>query len=882
MTRTNIGTKFQEVKSLVNLSDVATRLGASLTKQSGSNTYHGTCPTGHASSSGKSFHIDMNKGLGFCFNCGIGGDAISLVEEVKGLTKWESLKWLVKEFNVKVDLGQPQHSPKPTPEQIKEQQEMIARSIIFEKIYEIGKKLLYEDEGKETLKYLTEERGYDVEVLKNTDWLYIPKDFDIKTQLINENPEMKAAIGSLNLYGGFGYDFRLGLPYRNRDSVITGILKRHTSSKGLNGKQRWDSTKGLNKDDLFGLDKVDVNEETLIIVEGYPDAIYLQALGIQNIVAIGQGGLGNKHLYGIVSRKTKNVIISLDNDKPKEEKKADTNKEKGKKEELTPIGKTISAVEKILKDTNITPYVIDPKEYGSHKDPDEYFKANGIDALKKIFDEKPQHGVVWVASVLTKDIKKANPIKKAEVKEKILELLTLVSDKNIVEEVRTEYPAIFPETKTDFMKLVKSKIVVDSVAKVRQSISQSITPFIDTNTNSRSYYNNLTDTLSLGVDEKIIEDIMLDYNLGKPSRYPVFKVQFNPHDMGDRFNIKNKSFNLFTPTEFMFQSKSDDEIDFEISCPRIFQLIRNLIPVEDERKHFINWLNYVFSTRSKARTSWVFRGAQGSGKNLFFDHIIKPLFGEKQAMVVDDDRLQSDFNGFILNKLFIAFNEVASVDTSSKRSVKSKIKAIISDEKALINEKHIRTYEIDNCANILFFSNEVIPILIEEGDRRFNVIETGSKLKNVSSFAADPTAFIKTLKDELSSFAQFLLNYKHSARLADDVIENNAKASIQELSMNRFELFASKLKCNDWDWFDENYPTIGFNGTYDRRSGLMTEKELESKRVNKDKLIRTFNSVNDGAFVSSTKLTQQLKLTGIVAKRKREVGFEPEHFYKWK
>ena len=77
-----------------------------------------------------------------------------------------------------------------------------------------------------------------------------------------------------------------------------------------------------------------------------------------------------------------------------------------------------------------------------------------------------------------------------------------------------------------------------------------------------------------------------------------------------------------------------------------------------------------------------------SGKNLFFDHIIKPLFGEKQAMVVDDDRLQSDFNGFILNKLFIAFNEVASVDTSSKRSVKSKIKAIISDEKALINENH--------------------------------------------------------------------------------------------------------------------------------------------------------------------------------------------------
>ena len=143
MLTTNIGTKFQEVKNLVNLSDVATRLGASLTKQSGSNTYQGTCPTGHTSSSGKSFRVDMHQGIFYCFNCCIGGDAISLVEEVKGLTKWKSLKWLVKEFDVKIDLGQQQHSPKPTLEQIKEQQEVIARSMVFEKIYEVGKKLLY-------------------------------------------------------------------------------------------------------------------------------------------------------------------------------------------------------------------------------------------------------------------------------------------------------------------------------------------------------------------------------------------------------------------------------------------------------------------------------------------------------------------------------------------------------------------------------------------------------------------------------------------------------------------------------------------------------------------------------------------------------------------
>ena len=106
--------------------------------------------------------------------------------------------------------------------------------------------------------------------------------------------------------------------------MITGLLKRSTNPKGENittydGKeykdQRWDSTAGTNKDDLFGLDKINIvsnekeNEEkkkiidTLIILEGYPDAIYLPTLGLNNVVAIGQGVLGEKHLNGLKSQR---------------------------------------------------------------------------------------------------------------------------------------------------------------------------------------------------------------------------------------------------------------------------------------------------------------------------------------------------------------------------------------------------------------------------------------------------------------------------------------------------------------------------------------------------------------------------------------------------
>ncbi len=54
--------------------------------------------------------------------------------------------------------------------------------------------------------------------------------------------------------------------------LITGFLKRSTNPKGetittydnkVHDNVRWDSTPGLKKDDLFGLDKIDETIDTL-------------------------------------------------------------------------------------------------------------------------------------------------------------------------------------------------------------------------------------------------------------------------------------------------------------------------------------------------------------------------------------------------------------------------------------------------------------------------------------------------------------------------------------------------------------------------------------------------------------------------------------------
>ena len=156
-------------------------------------------------------------------------------------------------------------------------------------------------------------------------------------------------------------------------------------------EERYDSTAGLKKDDIFNLCKCK-DQETIILFEGYPDATYFYAAGMKNATAVGQGRLSNKHLEGLRTTKVKNVIISFDNDKPKEKKQTDKVDE-DKEEVLSGLENTISGVKLILQESDITPFVLDPKLLDPHKDPDEYFRANDLKATQDLY-KKVKKGII--------------------------------------------------------------------------------------------------------------------------------------------------------------------------------------------------------------------------------------------------------------------------------------------------------------------------------------------------------------------------------------------------------------------------------------------------------------------------------------------------------
>jgi DNA primase len=328
----------------------------------------GDCPTGHDSENHKCFSIDVKDNIWSCFHCNVGrgSSVIDLVMVVENKTFPEALAWFGENFNIN---GKVHKTVEANPVEKVNLEEIYAKDALYSLIFEKGKELLYTDIGKIALDYLVEARGYAIENLKESDWIYFPSDKEIRVYLLKMQPDAKAQIAKLGLQGAGGDNFRLAFPYRNRDGFITGFVKRATEPKGItigdSENVRYDSTKGLTKDDLFNLCNCREYKE-LLIVEGYPDALYLPTLDFKNIVAIGQGALGVKHVDGLKALGIAKVTICLDNDK-------------------AGIENTPKAVEK-FKDSGIQVYTMNPTLMGAHKDPDEFVKANGIEAFIELYE----------------------------------------------------------------------------------------------------------------------------------------------------------------------------------------------------------------------------------------------------------------------------------------------------------------------------------------------------------------------------------------------------------------------------------------------------------------------------------------------------------------
>lgn len=146
----------------------------------------------------------------------------------------------------------------------------------------------------------------------------------------------------------------------------------------------------------------------------------------------------------------------------------------------------------------------------------------------------------------------------------------------------------------------------------------------------------------------------------------------------------------------------------------------------------LKWLAYpIQHPGAKMKTALVMHGPQGVGKNMFFEAIMA-IYG-RYGRVIDQNALEDKFNDWASRKLFLLADEV--IARSDLYHVKNKLKSFITGDWIRINPKGMQAYDERNHANLVFLSNEAMPVAIEEDDRRHAVVWTPPELSR--AFYAD-------------------------------------------------------------------------------------------------------------------------------------------------
>lgn len=164
-------------------------------------------------------------------------------------------------------------------------------------------------------------------------------------------------------------------------------------------------------------------------------------------------------------------------------------------------------------------------------------------------------------------------------------------------------------------------------------------------------------------------------------------------------------------------------------CEYLLDLLRHMCAGDSRPEALyqwvLRWIAYpIQHPGAKMKTTLVLHGPQGTGKNMFFEALMT-IYG-RYGRVIDQSAIEDKFNDWASRKLFLIADEV--VARSDLYHVKNKLKAFITGDWIRINPKNFSAYDERNHVNLVFLSNEAMPVVLEQDDRRHAVIWTPEKL----------------------------------------------------------------------------------------------------------------------------------------------------------
>ena len=440
-----------QIKDRLDIVDVVSQYV--VLKKSGAN-YWGICPFHNDKK--PSMSVSPSRGIFKCFSCGAGGDALAFLVKIQNREYKDVIMELADKYGIELPK---KYSASSETKSLKK--EMIKACTKAAKFYHI--QLRSADDANKAMTALRK-RDVDDNVIDKFTLGWAPNKYDtlykeLKKEFKDEILEKAGLILKSNS-GGYIDRFRnrIIIPIRNENGEYVAFGARAVD-EGQNPKYLNSSDSLIyNKSKLlFGLNSAQdaiKAEDGVVIMEGYFDVISAQAHGVGNAVASCGTALTPDHVK-LLSRYTKSRRIFLSFDTDKAGVNATTKGSNVIKETLSTLGDVKQFDESHIASAVDNKYaceirVVSPPQ---GKDPDEFIRTMGGDVFKEYIKNAPLLIDFLLNNILREKNSAQTPQEKAELVEKIIEILKDVNNKII---------------QSEYVKMVSTVLEIDEEAILKE------------------------------------------------------------------------------------------------------------------------------------------------------------------------------------------------------------------------------------------------------------------------------------------------------------------------------------------------------------------------------------------------------------------------------
>jgi len=273
------------------------------------------------------------------------------------------------------------------------------------------------------------------------------------------------------------------------------------------------------------------------------------------------------------------------------------------------------------------------------------------------------------------------------------------------------------------------------------------------------------------------------------------------------------------------------------------RVLRSICVDQPTYDHFLNWLAYVYQTRKKSGTAWLFSGIEGTGKGILASRILQPIFGERYVVQITGENLDDQFNAAWEECIFLFIDEFNLHAGDTLQKAYNKLKNVITEDRVAIRGMRRDIATTRSYINLIMATNAGTALPLSPTDRRFNIAPAQDKRLEITPLE------ISQLEAELPELCEFLGSIQTDQVLAATVLDNSARRNLINRSFTSVDLFFAALKSGDIEYF------LQYIGTSDNTAFDMGEEEFKgiirswgetgAQFVSGEELNRVYNYLQD-------------------------------------